>query len=178
MSAFAGGTVPRLPSRPVAQNPPPDLELSPLDGQPRTLQQLLTTFHLLFVAVDPFANESAWILPTSVRVLHSFSEADCRVAFLVTGTPDECRMFLGPWSQQVLTFADPDRAAVKAFGFERLPAIAHVALDGTVVNAYEGWDVAGWRSVTEPLARIMAWTAPDLPQPTDPQPFEGSPATV
>ena len=160
----------------MVANPPPDLELTPLTGKPRTVEQLLTTFHLLFVALDPFTNESAWILPTSLRVLHSFQEADCRVAFLVTGTPDECRMFLGPWSREVLTFADPDRAAVKAFGFERLPGIVHLGIDGTIVNAYEGWDVLGWRSVTEPLAKMMSWTAPALPQPSDPQPFEGTPA--
>lgn len=160
----------------MAENPPADLVLHPLRGKSRTLQEQLTTFHLLFIALDPFTNESAWILPTTTRVLHSFQEADVRVALLVTARPDECRMFLGPWANEFLTFADPDREAVKAFGLQRLPAIVHVAIDGTVQNAFEGWDGFGWRSVVEPLAAMMSWVAPTLPQPRDPQPFDGTPA--
>ena len=40
---------------------------------------------------------------------------------VVTGTAGESRQFLGPWANTLLTFADPDRIAVKSFGLERLP---------------------------------------------------------
>jgi len=161
----------------VATDPPPQLVLTPIRGKPRTVRELLTTFHLVFVALDPFTNESAWILPTAARILTVFDQADCRVAWLVAGaTPEECRMFLGPWAEQMLTFADPDREAVKAFGLERLPALVHLGIDGTIVGAAEGWKPAEWRAVTDRLAKMMSWRAPAIPSPRDPAPFVGTPA--
>jgi len=79
----------------VASSPPPDTILRPINAPARPLLQYLTTFHLVVVAVDPFTNESAWILETAARVLTIFSEADCRVGWVVAGDPDECRQFLG-----------------------------------------------------------------------------------
>jgi hypothetical protein len=160
----------------VASNPPPDLTVAPLDGPPRAVEQLLTLFDLCFVALDPFTHESAWILETAGRILTTFDQADVRVAFVCTGTPDECRLFLGPWAKDVLTFADPDRQVVKAFGLERLPALVHLGIDGTVVGASEGWHPAEWKAITENLAKRMAWTTPVIPVPGDPAPFEGTPA--
>src|SRR3954453_21554491 len=64
-SEFAAGNVAGVPSAAVATNPPADLTLTPLNGPRRTVAQLLTNFHLCFVALDPFTNESAWILPTA-----------------------------------------------------------------------------------------------------------------
>jgi hypothetical protein len=160
----------------VASDPPLDLALQPLHGPARALQQWLTTFHLVLVALDPYTDESAWLLETAGRILTRFQEADCRIAWLVTADADDCRRFLGPWSQEILTFPDPERLAVKAFGVERLPALLHVAMDGTLLGAAEGWQPAEWRAVTDRLARLMSWTAPVVPEPRDPGPFEGSPA--
>jgi hypothetical protein len=160
----------------VASNPSSDLVFAPLQGKPRTLRELLTTFHLCFVAIDPFTHESAWILKTAARVLATFEQADVRVAWVCTGTPDECRQFLGPHATSTLTFPDPDRAIVKEFGLQQLPAIVHVGMDGTVVNAAEGWHPAAWEKVTDQLAKVTGWLGPSLPGPGDPGPFEGSPA--
>ena len=159
----------------MAANPPPDLVLTPLRGKPRTVDQLLTTFHLLIVVLDPFTDESAWLLPTAARILQVFEQADCRVAWLVTATPDECREFLGPWSEEIFTFSDPDRSAVKAFGLQRLPAIVLVRMDGQAAAA-EGWDPMAWRRVTDEAGRLTGWNAPSYPGPRDPGPFAGSPA--
>ena len=160
----------------VASAPPLDLQLSPLNGPPRSVEAWLTTFHLVFVAVDPFTYESAWLLPTAARVLTGFQEADCRIAWVVAGTPEECRQFLGPLSKEILTFSDPDRSAIKAFGLERLPALVHVGTDGSVISSAEGWNPAEWRELAAGLARMMAWTAPNIPVAGDPGPYPGSPA--
>ena len=160
----------------MATDPPADLLLTPLGGEGRTVREWLTTFHLAFVALDPFTHESAWILPTAVRILDSFDQADVRVAFLVTGTAEECGMFLGPHARSTLTFADPDRAAVRGFGIEGLPAFVHVAMDGTVANSAEGWNPPEWKTVADHLAVVTSWTAPVIPLAKDPGPFEGSPA--
>jgi hypothetical protein len=161
----------------VAADPPPDLDLTPLNGPARTVREWLTTFHLVFVAIDPYTEESAWILPTASRILLTFQEADCRIAWLVAGDPEACRAFLGPWAREILTFADPDRTAIKGFGLERLPALVHLGIDGSVVGAAEGWDPAEWRAVTTNLAKAMSWLPPAVPRPGDPGPFAGSPAT-
>src|SRR5256885_1809014 len=118
-------------------NPSPEVVLTPITGAGRSLSEWLTTFHLALVFLDPFTNESAWILPTAARILTTFDQADGRVAFVVTATPSECRIFLGPWAREVLTFADPDRAVVKSFGLERVPAFVHVAMDATVAGSAE-----------------------------------------
>jgi hypothetical protein len=160
----------------VARDPSPDLLLSPLKGKPRTVDQLLTTFHLLFVALDPFTIESAWILPTAGRIVQTFEQADCRIAWLLTATPDECRQFLGPWAEEIMTFADPDRVAVKEFGLERLPAIVHLGMHCKVYAAAEGWHPEEWKRVTDNLAKLLSWQAPVFPGPRDPGPFDGSAA--
>ena len=49
--------------------------LQPLKGDARPLREWLTTFHLASVVIDPFTNESAWILETAARVLHQFADA-------------------------------------------------------------------------------------------------------
>src|SRR3954454_15572345 len=126
---FAARNVAGVPSAAVATNPPADLTLTPLNGPRRTVAQLLTTFHLCFVALDPFTNESAWILPTAARILTVFAEADVRISWVVTSTAEEARTFLGPWAREILTFADPDRSAVKAFGLERLPAMVYLGMN-------------------------------------------------
>jgi hypothetical protein len=161
----------------MAVDPAPDLVLTPLTGEGRSVREWLTTFHLAFVALDPFTNESAWILPTAVRVLNTFDQSDARVAFLVAGTPEECRLFLGPHARDTLTFTDPDRVAIKGFGLDRLPAFVHLAMDGTIANAAEGWDPPQWKVVADHLAAVTSWAAPVIPEPgKDPGPFEGSPA--
>jgi hypothetical protein len=160
----------------VATDPTPDLTFQPLSGKPRSLRELLTTFHLAFVALDPFTDESAWVLPTAVRILTNFEQSDARVAFVVTATPDECRMFLGPHAREILTFADPDRSVVKGFGLERLPAFVHVAMDGTVAASAEGWRGSEWRAVADELALVTSWSPPVIPSAGDPAPFAGTPA--
>lgn len=149
----------------------PDLLFTPLEGKGRTLRELLVTFHLAFVALDPFTNEGAWILPVGTRVLTEFSQADCRTALVVTATPDECRMFLGPWVNSLLVFPDPDRSIVNSFGLPRLPALVHVAMDATVAGMATGWNPREWQQVVDHLAEVTAWTAPNLPAAGDPGPF-------
>ena len=160
----------------MATNPPPDLVLAPLVGKPRTVREWLTTFHLAFVALDPYTYESAWILETAGRILTTFEQADVRVAWVVTCDADEAQMFLGPWAREVLTFVDPDREVVKGFGLQRLPALVHLGMDLSIVNSAEGWDPHAWRKVTDVLARITAWLGPVIPAAGDPAPFEGTPA--
>lgn len=159
----------------MATNPPPDLPLSSINGRSRSVRQWLTVFHLLFVAVDPTSDRSAWIVPTAGRVLTGYEQADCRVAWLVAGTPAEARKFLGRWAREILTFADPELSAIRAFGLGSLPAIVHVGMDGSVVNAVEGWDPLEWRRLTAELSRIVRWSRPSIPLPTDPGPFAGAP---
>ncbi len=156
---------------------PPDLELAPLAGEARKLSEWVTNFHLALVVLDPYTNESAWLLETAGRILRIFAQADCRVAFAVTAKADDARRFLGPWATELLAFADPDRALVDAFAIEALPAFVHIRTDLTVASKAEGWDPLEWRAATTDLAREMSWTPPNIPAPGDPGPFRGSPAT-
>ena len=173
---FLSGPVPALPSGAVATDPPADLTLTPINGDPLSIKDWMVTFQLAVVVLDPFTNESSWLLETSGRVLTHFTGADCRVAFLVTGSADEAREFLGPWADKVLTFADPDRTAVKAFGLNELPAFLHIRGDRHVAAAAEGWDPMEWRDVASSLAKNNSWSAPLIPAAGDPTPYAGSAA--
>jgi hypothetical protein len=159
----------------MATNPPPDLILTPISGAGRPVKGWLTNFHLLFVAVDPSNDRSAWIVPTAARILSDYDQADCRVAWLVVGAAEDARRLLGRWAREILTFVDPELTAVRAFGLSSLPAAVHLGMDGTIVNAAEGWDPPGWRKLAVDLSRIVAWTHPVIPGPHDPAPFPGAP---
>ncbi|HEX3621858.1 MAG TPA: hypothetical protein VHT97_06040 [Acidimicrobiales bacterium] len=159
----------------MAANPPPDLVLSSLTGRSRSVREWVTTFHLLFVAVDPASSRSRWIVPTAARVLTEYEQADCRVAWLVAGDAADARRFLGRWATDILTFADPELVAIKGFGLQTLPAIVHVNQDLLVVDAVEGWEAMAWRALTVNLSRQMKWSRPLLPAPGDPGPFDGAP---
>ena len=160
----------------MASDPPADLLLDPLGGEPRTVAAWLTTFHLCLVALDPYTNESSWILETAGRLLQEYSAADVRVAFLVTASEQEAQQFLGPWVERVLVFTDPDREAVKALGLDSLPALVHLNISGAVEDSAEGWEPDEWRRVAENLSRILDWSRPMIPGPGDPTAFAGTPA--
>jgi len=157
-------------------NPPMDLVLAPLGAEARPLEEWLTTFHLATVVLDPYTNESSWILGTATRILEGLRGADVRVNFLVTADEQDTRIFLGPLVQQFLVFVDPDRAAVKALGLSELPAFLLIRVDGTVAAAAEGWTAASWRAVADTITGLTAWRTPDIPVIGDPGPFHGSPA--
>jgi hypothetical protein len=165
-----------LPSLLVAKDPPADLLLSPLGSESRPLSEWLTTFHLATVALDPYTNESSWILPTAVRILEGLRGSDARVNFLVTATEDDTKAFLGPLVNEFLVFVDDDRSVVKALGLEALPAFVFVRVDGTVPAVAEGWKPAEWRSVAESITEVTAWSPPDIPTLGDPGPFHGTQA--
>ena len=162
----------------MASDPPQDLVLAPINGDPKTVREWLTTFHLAIVCLDPYTYESSWLLETSGRILKTFEQSDARTAFLLTCSERDARGFLGPWAEDLLVFADPDRTAVKGLGLERMPAFVHLAMDGTIYNAAEGWQPLEWRKVADDLAKVTAWKAPAIPLPGDPGPYEGTPAVA
>ena len=162
---------------PVAHDPSADLALKPVNGDSRTIREWVTNFHLLLVALDPFTNESSWILPTAAKVMGNFTGADVRVAWLCAASADDTKRFLGPLSQEFLTFADPDRTAIAGLGLARLPALVHVRTDLSLAGCAEGWNKAEWSSVCEQLAVTMSWAAPQFPL-NSIQAFEGTAAVL
>lgn len=160
----------------MVTSPPAQLPLAPVGGEARPIEDWVTTFHLVVVAVDPFTHESGWLLDTAGRILEAFTGADCRVAWLVAGTDDQARQFLGPWAERLLAFADPDREVIKALGLQRVPALVHIDHELRIVGSAEGWNPAEWRRVADDLAAVMSWTRPAIPGPKDPTPYQGTPA--
>ena len=155
-----------------------DLTLTPITGDAKTLHQWLTTFHLASVVLDPFTNESAWILKTAARILRQFSGAAVRINFIVTCDASDARAFLGPYAEEFLVFCDPDRVAVKALGLTELPAFVLIKSDGSVPVAAQGWTSADWKEVAATVATLTSWSRPTIPAPGDPGSFRGTPALV
>jgi hypothetical protein len=160
----------------VTTSPSLDTTLHPLTGNARPLREWLTTFHLASVVIDPFTNESAWILETAARVLHQFADAAVRVNFIVAGSPSQAKQFLGPLADQFLTFSDPDRIMIKQLGLSQLPAFVFIQSDGTVPASAEGWSPASWRTVANHIAQTVQWQQPLFPVAGDPGSFKGTPA--
>lgn len=155
-----------------------DLTLTPLSGAGRTLREWLTTFHMASVVLDPYTNESSWILETAVRIMRQFAGAAVRVNFIITGDSDGARAFLGPYADEFLVFTDPDRVAVKALGLSELPAFVLIKSDGSIPHAAQGWTAADWKEVAAAVATLTAWSKPTIPAPGDPGAFRGTPALV
>ncbi len=158
--------------------PSPDLVLTSLTGQSRTLREWLTMFHMATVVIDPYTNESAWILDTAARILHQFSDAAVRVNWLITCSPKEAKIFLGPYAEDFLVFVDPDRVAVKALGLTELPAFVLVQANGTISAHAQGWSAESWRHVSDTIATLTNWSSPPIPAPGDPGTFRGTAAFV
>ena len=159
---------------------PKDLVLTPLVsgelGTPRPIMEWLTTFHLASVVLDPYTNESSWILRTATRILEEFRGSDARINLIVTANAADTQQFLGPLTESFLVFCDPDRAAVGAMGLDQLPAFVLTRVDGAVIASAEGWHWEDWRDVADAIAELTLWSSVDLPHPGDPGPFHGSPA--
>lgn len=160
----------------MATSPSLDTILHPLVGDARPLREWLTTFHFASVVIDPYTNESAWILDTAARILRQFYGASVRVNFIVTASAAEADQFLGPLAKEFLTFADPDRVLVKQLGLSELPAFVFLRIDGTVPAAAEGWSAPAWRTVADAIATMVSWKAPLIPSAGDPVAFRGTPA--
>lgn len=137
--------------------------------------QWLTTFHLALVVVDPYTNESSWILDTAIRLLDTFRGANCRVGWLVAADARDAQRFLGPLAEQYLTLVDPDRVVIRGLEIQRLPALVHIRQDAAIVNKAEGWDPREWQQVTDTLGAMVNWSRPKFPAAGDPGAFEGTP---
>ena len=95
--------------------------------------------------------------------------------WVVAGTDDDARAFLGPLATEFLTFADPERTYVKALGLERLPAFVFLRVDGQVVASAEGWNAARVASRwPRPSPRRRPGRAAVIPAPGDPQAYAGT----
>lgn len=158
----------------VATEVPLSLRLKPLDGEARPLEEWMITFQMLSVVLDPYTYESAWLLETAGRILTSFRDASVRDSFIITCSEDDARRFLGPWTDEVLTFVDPERELVKACGFETLPAFVHIRQNGSIEAAAEGWNPPEWRAIAQRVAKERNWTFPLIPSPKDPEPYPGT----
>ncbi len=153
-----------------------DIKLTTIGGESRPLEEWLTTFHLASVVLDPYTNESSWILKPAARILEAFRGADVRVNLVVTCGADEAKQFLGPLADQFLVFCDPDRAFVRGLGVATLPAFVFVRGDGSVQATAEGWNPSEWGAVAKSIADNTSWIAPLIPGAGDPSPFHGTPA--
>jgi hypothetical protein len=153
-----------------------EMTLTAIGGEPRTVAEWLTTFQLLTVVLDPYTNESAWLLPTAARVLHEFKGADCRVSWTVTADEQDAKRFLGPLADEFLTFVDPDRKFVEELGLERTPALVYVRQDLAVIGKAEGWDPQEWQDLGALVGKVNSWSSITLPKAGDPGPFPGAPA--
>jgi hypothetical protein len=73
---------------PTVTQLPNELNLTPLTadglGQARPIMDWLTTFHLASVVLDPYTNESSWVLRAATRVLEQFRSSHARINFIVT----------------------------------------------------------------------------------------------
>lgn len=159
---------------------PTDLVLTPLvngaAGKARPVMEWLTTFHLASVVLDPYTNESSWILRTASRILEDFRGCDVRINMIVTAGPEDAAAFLGPLADKFLVFCDADRSAVKAMGLTELPAFVLTQVDGVVGAKAEGWNPEEWEKVCDAIATITKWSSIELPVAGDPVSFRGTPA--
>ena len=145
-------------------------------AEPRPLSDWLTTFPMAPVVLDPYTAESARIIHTARRIMTSYKGADCRPCWILTCDADGARRFLGPWTEDTLTFVDTERSAVAALDLASLPAFMLIRQDGQVAAAAQSWDPQQWRTVAEAISSLAGWTRPLIGGHEDPPPYPGTPA--
>ena len=145
-------------------------------AEPRPLSDWLTTFPMAPVVLDPYTMESARIISTARRIMTSYKGADCRPCWILTCNADGARRFLGPWTEDTLTFIDADRHAVSALNLSSLPAFMLIRQDGRVAAMAQSWDPHQWRAVAEAISSLAKWTRPVIGDHNDPPPYPGTPA--
>ncbi len=151
-----------------------ETELIALNGEARTLGDLMTTFPLVPVVLDPYTHESAWILDTARRILTHFADAGCRPCWILTSPATDAATFLGPYADEFLAFADPSRTVVSSLEVTEAPSIMFVRQDGEVIARAEGWNSDEWREVAEAIADHTKWTRPSVPGRGDPAAYSGT----
>jgi len=122
----------------------------------------------LCLVVLPARPEAMAYLPVARRIFATFGDSDCNCAFVVAGEPEVARRMLGAVEHEELVFADPDGALVGSLGLERLPALVHLRQDTTVGASAEGWNPTEWQRAVRELAKLMAWTVPEIAGQGDP----------
>ena len=128
--------------------------------------------------LDPYTNESSWILKSAVRILEGLPWVRRRGS--ISSSPsddDDARRFLGPLCEEFLVFCDPDRIGRQGDGSRTAAGVRVRPVDGELVAKAEGWNPTAWREVAELVAEATNWIAPLIPIAGDPSPFAGSPAT-
>ena len=167
-----------LPSATVATNPPLELDSRRSAARRATLSELLTTFHLASVVLDPYTNESAWILKTAARILEEFRGADVRVNFVVTADEAGAREFLGPLVERVPRLRRPRSGrSCAGSGLHELPAFVFHPRRRRGAGCRRGLGpvcVARRRRGDRRGHRLAARR--DIPEPGDPGRFRGTPA--
>ena len=158
----------------MVKNPDPSLKLTTTTGVTRTLDDWSTIFQLCLVIL-PARPEAAVFLPIAQRIFATFGDADCTMAFVVTGTEAVAERVVGESGSGVVTFVDPALELVTSLGLERLPALVHLRQDTAVVAATEGWNSSEWQRVVREIAKAMAWTMPAIARAGDPPSFPGWP---
>ena len=103
------------------------------------------------------------------RVLTHFKGTGCRPCWIITCPADDAKTYLGPYADEFLTFADPDRHGEEPRCVEA-PALLLVRQDGEVIAKAEGWNADEWRAVTESIAEFTHWSRPPMPADGDPAP--------
>ena len=160
----------------MASNPALDTKLTALGGETRPLEEWLTTFHLASVVLDPYTNESSWVLKTAARILENLRGTDARVNFVVTADADGAKAFLGPLIDDFLVYCDPDRAFVRTLGLASCRRSCSSASTARCKPAPRVGTPSSGVTVAEQIATTTAWISPTIPVAGDPGPFHGTPA--
>tara|TARA_B100001142_G_C14273553_1_gene631902 strand:- start:213 stop:752 length:540 start_codon:yes stop_codon:yes gene_type:complete len=161
----------------VPNNPRSTTTLSTINGESQSLEQWLTTFNLLCVVIDPYTYQSGWIIPTADRIFSHYREANVRCAFVVTGSGEGAKEFLGKFATDWLVLTDEKRELVASLGLQSLPALVHLGQDCSILGSAENWNPSEWHDVISGVEDAMAWRSkPLIPDASDPGPFEGTPA--
>ncbi len=96
------------------------------------------------------------------------------MGWLVIGDAEQASSFLGPLSDEFITFIDPDGDFVKEVGLTQTPGIIHINQAPKLIAATQGWNPEEWKAIVSGLADHMQWSRPAIPEEGDPTPYAGS----
>ena len=148
------------------------------NGQPCPVMEWLTTFHLASVVLDPYTNESSWILRAASRVLEQFlwlrctHQSDRHRWPRSRGARSSVRSPTGS-SCSATPLVRPSRQSAS----DQLPAFVFNSGRRGRRCGRRGLESARVGSgLADAIAAVTWWTSIPVPGPGDPGPFRGSPS--
>ena len=145
----------------MTTSPNPTLEITAINGNTRSLDDLTTMFTQVWIVLPP-RGEAKDFEAVVNKVFKTFGDSDARCAVLVPGDERSAKLVQDSIDVNAQFFLDTDFKVCDALGVTALPALVHIRQDTSVANIANGFDADEWNATCKKIATALRWTSPSF----------------